>query len=107
MNRNGYNVKWSDGEFYDFYISELPTEVDYKKIFRNYRLYVIPRDSSSSYYWLASPCTKFQDHLLIVTYYGKVSGDGNYQTQCVRPLVCLQSGIQLVSNGDGTYKLSK
>ena len=103
----GYNVKWSDGTTYGYSVSGLQTRVDYTKIFRNYRLYVIPNDSTWSYYWLASPFARFQDNLLIVTYFGDVSGDGNYQKHCVRPLVCLQSGIQLVSNRDGTYKLSK
>ena len=107
MNSNGYNVKWSDGTTYGYSVSGLQTRVDYTKIFRNYRLYVIPNDSTWSYYWLASPFARFQDNLLIVTYFGDVSGDGNYQKHCVRPLVCLQSGIQLVSNRDGTYKLSK
>ena len=107
MDSYGYNVKWSDGKSYETAISGLPTEVDYTKIFRNYRLYVTPENSNSRYYWLASPATELASHLLLVTNRGSVGSEGNYQNNGVRPLVCLQSGIQLVSNGDGTYKLSK
>ena len=106
MNSNGYNVKWSNGS-YGYYISGLPTSVDYKKIFRNYRLYVIPETSNSNYYWLASPSAAISNYLLYVDCDGDVYGYNYYDTHGVRPLVCLQSGIQLVSNGDGTYKLSK
>ena len=106
-NSNGYNVKWSDGTKYDYYVSDLPTRVDYTKIFRNYRLYVIPERSNSDYYWLASPTAYDDAYLLRVDYYGNVGRNYYYGSNGVRPLVCLQSGIQLVSNGDGTYKLSK
>ena len=103
----GYNVKWSDGTTYGYSVSGLQTRVDYTKIFRNYRLYVIPESSNSSYYWLASPSANDSYYLLNVRCSGGVS-DYNYNSYYgVRPLVCLQSGIQLVSNGDGTYKLSK
>ena len=109
MDSNGYNVKWSDGS-YEYSISGLPESVDYTKIFRNYRLYVTPEISNSSYYWLASPAAteyKHDYYLLYVSSSGRVDGNyylGNYG---VRPVVCLQSGVQLVANGDGTYKLSK
>ena len=106
-NSSGYNVKWSDGKSYEIYISGLPTSIDYKKIFRNYRLYVIPETSNSSYYWLASPSADSNGNLLYVYYGGDVGRSTYYYYLGVRPLVCLQSGIQLVSNGDGTYKLSK
>ena len=106
MNSNGYNVKWSNGS-YGYYISGLPTSVDYKKIFRNYRLYVIPETSNSNYYWLASPSAINGNRLLYVDCSGSVDSYSYSNALGVRPLVCLQSGIQLVSNGDGTYKLSK
>ena len=106
-NSYGYNVKWSDGKSYETYISGLPTSIDYKKIFRNYRLYVIPETSNSSYYWLASPSAANGDYLLYVLCGGYVNISDCSSSLGVRPLVCLQSGIQLVSNGDGTYKLSK
>ena len=107
MDSNGYNVKWSDGKSYESDISGLATRVDYTKIFRNYRLYVTPENSNSRYYWLASPATELAGHLLLVTNFGSVGSEGGYQNNGVRPVVCLQSGIQLVSNGDGTYQLSK
>ena len=103
----GYNVKWSDGTTYGYSVSGLQTRVDYTKIFRNYRLYVIPESSNSSYYWLASPSAHNRLNLLNVNYDGDVDNRNSYGYLGVRPLVCLQSGIQLVSNGDGTYKLSK
>ena len=106
-NSNGYNVKWSDGTTYGYSVSGLQTRVDYTKIFRNYRLYVIPESSNSSYYWLASPSAYYNYSLLRVHCNGYVSYDSYNYCRGVRPLVCLQSGIQLVSNGDGTYKLSK
>ncbi len=105
-NSYGYNVKWSDGTTYGYSVSGLQTRVDYTKIFRNYRLYVIPESSNSSYYWLASPSARSSNYLLYVGFDGDVYYICN-STLGVRPLVCLQSGIQLVSNGDGTYKLSK
>ena len=106
-NSYGYNVKWSDGTTYGYSVSGLPTRVDYTKIFRNYRLYVIPESSNSSYYWLASPSAYSGSNLLRVDYNGGAY-DAYYSSNLgVRPLVCLQSGIQLVSNGDGTYKLGK
>ena len=103
----GYNVKWSDGTTYGYSVSGLQTRVDYTKIFRNYRLYVIPESSNSSYYWLASPSAYNSNCLLDVYYGGYVNSSHSDSNLGVRPLVCLQSGIQLVSNGDGTYKLSK
>ena len=62
----GYNVKWSDGTTYGYSVSGLQTRVDYTKIFRNYRLYVIPESSNSSYYWLASPSANYNRDLLYV-----------------------------------------
>ena len=105
MNSYGYNVKWSDGS-YGYSISGLPKSIDYTKIFRNYRLYVIPETSNSSYCWLASP-SALNNYLLSVYCSGSVGNNYYDSSYGVRPLVCLQSGIQLVSNGDGTYKLSK
>lgn len=107
MDSRGYNVKWSDGKSYEAYISGLPTSVDYTKIFRNYRLYVIPENSNSYRYWLASPSANGDDRLLYVHYFGSVNNYYLTDSLGVRPVVCLQSGIQLVSNGDGTYRLSK
>ena len=109
MNSDGYNVKWSDGSGDDGFggLSGLPTGVDYKKIFRGYGLYVIPEYYSNSlYYWLASPFANS-----IALFGVCIDGSMNYDTYTspygVRPVVCLQSGIKLISNGDGTYKLSK
>ena len=119
MNSNGYKVKWSDGS-YEYSISGLPESVDYTKIFRNYRLYVIPEDSknyslyvipedskNSYYYWLASPSDYSHNSLLSVNCSGSVYYYNVSNYLGVRPVVCLQSGVQLVSNGDGTYRLSK
>ena len=107
MNSNGYNVKWSDGKRYGTDIAGLPTSADYTKIFRNYRLYVIPENLNSGYYWLACPNATSSDYLHLVHYCGGMDWISCYGKIGVRPVVCLQSGIQLVSNGDGTYKLSK
>ncbi len=105
MDSNGYRGKWSDGS-YGTHISKLPKSVDYTKIFRNYGLYVLPETSKSSYYWLASPMA-YNGRLFFVDNSGMISGDLYNSANGVRPVVCLQSGVQLVSNGDGTYKLSK
>ena len=105
----GYNVKWSDGKRYGIDISGLPTSVDYKKIFRNYGIYVIPEILNLYAYWLVSPVSSYEASMFYVDYEGKIS-----YVSCdfdiglgVRPVVCLQSGVQLVANGDGTYRLSK
>ena len=105
-NSYGYKVKWSDGS-YEYSISGLPRSIDYTKIFRNYRLYVIPETSKANYYWLASPSAFGSNRLLSVGCSGGVDYSIYRSSLGVRPLVCLQSGVQLVSNGDGTYKLSK
>ena len=105
----GYNVKWSDEKRYGTDISRLPTSVDFKKIFRNYGIYVIPGNSNAYACWFASQPASYEEAMFYMDYEGKISCVG-YDIDFglgVRPVVCLQSGIQLVSNGDGTYRLSK
>ena len=105
----GYNVKWSDEKRYGTDISRLPTSVDCKKIFRNYGIYVIPGNSNAYACWFASQPASYEEAMFYMDYEGKISCVG-YDIDFglgVRPVVCLQSGIQLVSNGDGTYRLSK
>ena len=95
---NGYKVKWSDGS-YSIDISGLSTsELE--------NLYVISDPTNALAYWLASPSAYGGDHLLGVNYVGYVYY-AYYGSSHVglRPLVCLESNVQLVPNGNA-YDLS-
>ena len=95
---NGYKVKWSDGS-YSIDISGLSTsELE--------NLYVISDPTNALAYWLASPSAYGGDHLLGVNYVGYVYY-AYYGSSHVglRPLVCLESNVQLVPKGNA-YDLS-
>lgn len=60
-------------------------------------------------YWLASPSASViegDNGVMSVSYNGYVR-NGTFDHNGFRPLVCLSSNVKLISNGNGTYRLSK
>ena len=69
--------------------------------------YVISAPDRAEGYWLASPSGFGKRYLLGVHRYGRAAWyreDATYLG--FRPLVCLESGVKLTDNGDGTYGLT-
>ena len=96
-NSTGYQVKWSDSTGSPSYgVSGAEDDND---------LYYIKSSiDKCSYMWLASPSASRSDFLMNVRYNGYVDSDlYNYIDVGFRPLVCLQSGIPLEKQTDGTY----
>ena len=93
----GYLVKWSDSTSSpDYYIDGAEDDNDL--------YYIKSSPDECPYMWLGSPSANDSDRLVYVLYDGFVDGirynisDGGF-----RPLVCLQSGIPLEKQTDGTY----
>ena len=93
----GYQVKWSDSTSSPSY-SVSGAEDD------NDLYYIKSSTSKCLYMWLASPSASYSDFLVYVGCTGSVSRS-SYSSSYTgfRPLVCLQSGIQLEKQNDGTY----
>ena len=95
-NSTGYCISWSEGGV-DTYISGLNT---YES------LYVISDTSKANGMWIGAPCSgnNFTNGLLSVNYDGSM-GNSTYgnTNPGFRPLVCLNSNIQLEKQSDGTY----
>ena len=95
-NSTGYCISWSEGGV-DTYISGLNT---YES------LYVISDTSKANGMWIGAPCSgnNFTNRLLSVNYDGSM-GNSTYgnTNPGFRPLVCLNSNIQLEKQSDGTY----
>ena len=98
-NGTGYQVKWSDSTSSpDYYIDGAEDDKDL--------YYIKSSTNKASYMWLASPSAVSSSHLMCVNYYGNVSR--NYYSSSntgFRPLVCLQSGIQLEKISDTELKI--
>ena len=118
METNGYDVKENYIESVVNDLEKIGCSQEMKLLYA--LLYTgVGRDIWNDKYWLASPAASSSDCLLGVnnTYFefnpnledlsGNVDSAQYEEHHGVRPVVCLQSGVQLVSNGDGTYKLSK
>lgn len=99
---NGYKVKWNNNGNYGTSISGL-TKNDYNKI------YIIGDSSKANGMWLASPSSSYEDYVQSTGDYGGIAftfWDMSNSGVCgFRPIVCLKSGVDIVSNGDGTYKI--
>ena len=99
-NSTGYQVKWSDSTGSPSY-SVSGAEDD------NDLYYIKSSTDKCSYMWLASPSAHSSRLLMYVYYNGDVSFsyyDYGYRSSTgFRPLVCLQSGIPLEKQTDGTY----
>ena len=96
-NATGYQVKWSDSTSSPSY-SIIGAEDD------NDLYYIKSNTYKASYMWLASPPAIDSNALMYVRSTGIVSrGNYNFSDTGFRPLVCLQSGIQLEKQNDGTY----
>ena len=59
------------------------------------------------HYWLACPSSDISNHVRIV-YYGLAHVDGGYcdNSYGVRPVVCLNSGVTLTRETDGTFTIN-
>ena len=96
-NATGYQVKWSDST------SDPSNKVsgaeDEEDLY-----YIKSSTDKCSYMWLASPSALYYSNLMSVNYTGNVYRS-TYDSWATgfRPLVCLQSGIQLEKQNDGTY----
>ena len=96
-NGTGYQVKWSDSTGSPSY--SISGAEDDKDLY-----YIKSSTNKASYMWLASPSAFSSNDLMSVGFTGGVN---NYyygiSSTGFRPLVCLQSGIQLEKQNDGTY----
>lgn len=100
VSSNGYNVKWNTDTTYSSSISE---EVATKKEFNG--IYNTDLNMGT---WLASPSAKDNSSLMMLVTNGYLRGGnclGGSNYTCVRPIVCLKSGTELISNGNGTYSI--
>ena len=94
-NSTGYYISWSNGGT-DYYISGLD---------KSESLYVISDTSKASAMWVGSPSASDTYSLVYVYYSGNVGYSYFYidRTPGFRPIVCLNSDIQLEKQSDGTY----
>ena len=73
--------------------------------------YVISAQDRASGFWLASPgYSDNNDNILQmnVFYDGSIRAYFNsHNSEGYRPFVCLEAGVNLVDNGDGTYGMKK
>ena len=100
-NSTGYQVKWSDS-------TGSPSDSVSGAEDDNDLYYIKSSRDKASYMWLASPSAIDSGNLMGVYYTGRVRNNGyNRSTTGFRPLVCLQSGIQLEKQNDGTYLISR
>lgn len=95
----GYQLSNNGGTSYANYISGmLSTSED---------LYVLPQNKGANAMWLASPSASDGNCVVNVYWGGGVSNNGyNNAAMGFRPLVCLNSDIQLEAY-EGGYKISK
>lgn len=97
--KDGYYVKWRE---YDEWESSLTLEENsYSQVFRNNDIYLYAKLDEVNGYWIAGMNDFALLYCVSENYLGYSSLLG------IRPIVCLQAGVQVVSNGDGTYALSK
>ena len=95
VNSTGYYISWSE-EGTDTYISGVEDDNE---------LYYITNLDKCDYMWIGSPSANSDLNLVLVYYTGYVSlyhFDSN-RTTGFRPLVCLNSDIQLEKQSNGTY----
>ena len=97
-NATGYYISWTEGGT-DYLITGLDTSES---------LYVISDTSKAYAMWLGSPSAHSANYLASVYYGGYVNYYHFYRTSSYdhpgfRPLVCLNSDVQLEKQSDGTY----
>ena len=96
-NSTGYQVKWSDS-------AGSPSNSVSGAEDDNDLYYIKSITSKCSYMWLASPSASLSNYLMNVSYLGNVLTSYYLNRSAgFRPLVCLQSGIPLEKQTDGTY----
>ena len=97
----GYKISSDGGESFGYYIKN---SSDYLNAADD--LYVIDETNNASAMWVASPSAGNSNVVCKVRYDGNV-GDYGYSSNVVgfRPLVCLQSNVQLEKQQDGSFLL--
>ena len=90
----GYYISWTNGGT-DYSISGLD---------RSESLYVISDVSKAYSMWLGSPSANYASYVMYAYFYGEVNYENYYAaTPGFRPVVCLNSDIQLEKQSNGTY----
>lgn len=106
-NEKGYQVKWSEDDTYSYKVSNLDTSNN---------LYVITDNTKARACWIASPCSgnlysnEFGDgrNIFNVRYNVALQYEAYYTTtRGVRPIIMLDSGIELHWQGDDQYLIVK
>ena len=70
--------------------------------------FVINSEDNASAMWLASPSAAYTDYVMRVNYSGNVYySDYGYANYGFRPLVCLESRIELKKTGENIYEIIK
>ena len=95
----GYQISSDGGENFGYAISDYLNAAD--------DLYVIDETNNASAMWVASPSAYLDDFVYEVHYDGYVDTVYYFNTYKVgfRPLVCLQSNVQLEKQQDGSFLL--
>ena len=113
-NGYGYNVKHDSTSNYTLYMNGTTSSLGDKltALGTTYKTFFPHTESIQGCYgyWLSSPSAGADDALMVVNYSGDVNANYLYANySAVRPLVCLQSGVQLVETSEGSniYNVSK
>ena len=101
VNLYGYGIRWNGEEDYNYGASKV--EMD-----KFNKIYVDSNKSKAEGYWIASPSGAGSMGIVHIKYDGWVYNT-NYTNPNYgfRPVVCLKSGVNLVKQGNGTYKLEQ
>ena len=94
-NATGYEISWDYGETWN---TEINTSSAYLKAEKPF---VISSDSKASAMWLASPSADDSSYVMDVYCSGYVGGFHYSASVGFRPLVCLNSDVQLQKSEDG------
>lgn len=96
LNETGYQIKINGGEWKN-YTNESSEYID-----KNDSLYIINDSTNAGVMWIASPSANNSDYIMATSYYGYV-GASIYSnpTHGFRPLVCLNSNVELQKTENG------
>ena len=99
--RYGYKISADGGESFGYYIQNSSDYLNYED-----DLYVIDETNDAEAMWVASPSFSDSTYVYKMNYDGYV-GRYFYSSRSVgfRPLVCLQSNVQLEKQQDGSFLL--
>ena len=105
-NATGYEISTDGGTIWSNEMRGYPNNLYFSD-----RTFVIESFNNAIGMWLASPSAAGADHIICLTYDGDISytgaGRSTYPNVGFRPLVCLESSIELKKTGDNTYEIIK